>query len=78
MVIAPGQLILLYSDGLIEAHNAQREMFGFPRLAELVRVELEADKLARRILQALQEFTGTDQVQEDDVTLVTLSRVAPP
>jgi serine phosphatase RsbU (regulator of sigma subunit) len=30
--IAPAERMLLYSDGLLEAHNAQREMFGFPRL----------------------------------------------
>ena len=28
--LAPGDTVLLHSDGLAEAHNAEREMFGFP------------------------------------------------
>jgi serine phosphatase RsbU (regulator of sigma subunit) len=36
LTIARGENALLYSDGLVEAHNPQREMFGFPRLRELV------------------------------------------
>ena len=33
--LAPGDTVLLHSDGLVEAHNREREMFGFPRLAAL-------------------------------------------
>ena len=36
ITLQPGDSILLYSDGLVEAHNPQREMFGFPRLSEYV------------------------------------------
>src|SRR5262245_25254727 len=39
--IAPGEALLLYSDGVTEAHSAVREMFGTPRLAELVAGEDE-------------------------------------
>ncbi|HEX9411933.1 MAG TPA: SpoIIE family protein phosphatase, partial [Ktedonobacterales bacterium] len=35
-ILAPGDSILLYTDGLVEAHNPQREMFGFPKLMALV------------------------------------------
>ena len=31
-ILAPGESLLIYSDGLVEAHNPQGEMFGFPRL----------------------------------------------
>src|SRR5439155_6526763 len=34
--LAPGETLLLYSDGLVEAHNSAREMFSFPRLGALV------------------------------------------
>jgi serine phosphatase RsbU (regulator of sigma subunit) len=31
-----GESVLFYSDGLVEAHDPHREMFGFPRLRDLV------------------------------------------
>src|ERR687897_2651907 len=34
--LAEGHCVLFYSDGLVEAHNPRGEMFGFPRLRELV------------------------------------------
>src|SRR5215211_6562473 len=36
MVLDDGDSALLYSDGLVEAHDPEREMFGFPRLQALV------------------------------------------
>ena len=36
MVLAPGDSVLLHSDGIVEAHTPQREMYGFPRLKETV------------------------------------------
>jgi serine phosphatase RsbU (regulator of sigma subunit)/anti-sigma regulatory factor (Ser/Thr protein kinase) len=68
----PGDTLLLTSDGLIEAHNAQREMFGFDRVKALVAGHKDGD-MVQAILQAFQAFTGADYVQEDDMTLVTLS-----
>ena len=35
-VLAPGESVLLHSDGIVEAHDPDREMFGFPRLKETV------------------------------------------
>jgi serine phosphatase RsbU (regulator of sigma subunit) len=39
--LAAGDYVLLYSDGLVEAHNGEREMFGFPRLQELLATHAE-------------------------------------
>ncbi|TMC61170.1 MAG: hypothetical protein E6J21_09040 [Chloroflexota bacterium] len=36
VILAPGDSVLLYSDGLVEAHNTKRDMFGFPRLMALL------------------------------------------
>src|ERR1700736_1209114 len=36
VTLGAGDSVLFYSDGLVEAHNPQREMFGFPRLARLL------------------------------------------
>ena len=35
-VLEPGQTMLLHSDGVAEAHDADGEMFGFPRLLDVV------------------------------------------
>ena len=75
--LAPGEYVLLYSDGLVEAHNPEREMFGFPRLQELMAVHANGDTLKDFLLGQLDTFTGPDWEQEDDVTLVTLQRKKP-
>jgi len=72
--LAPGEYVLLYSDGLVEAHNPQREMFGFPRLQALMATHANGDTLKDFLLDQLTAFTGPGWEQEDDVTLVTLQR----
>ncbi|MCB8985928.1 MAG: SpoIIE family protein phosphatase [Ardenticatenaceae bacterium] len=72
VTLAPGEYVLLYSDGLVEAHNPQREMFGFPRLQELMATHANGDTLKDFLLDQLAAFTGPGWEQEDDVTLVTL------
>jgi serine phosphatase RsbU (regulator of sigma subunit) len=73
--IAPGESILFYSDGLVEAHNKTREMFGFPRLKSLLMRQNNPDSLVPCLLNELKNFTGEGWEQEDDVTLVTLHRM---
>ena len=70
----PGDTILLYSDGLVEAHNADREMFSFPRLMSLVGNFEGGTALIDFLLGELANFTGPGWEQEDDVTLVALQR----
>jgi serine phosphatase RsbU (regulator of sigma subunit)/anti-sigma regulatory factor (Ser/Thr protein kinase) len=72
--LAPGEVVLLHSDGLAEAHNGEREMFGFPRVAALTGEASDGEVLIDRLLKELQEFTGPGVEQEDDITLVTLGR----
>jgi serine phosphatase RsbU (regulator of sigma subunit)/anti-sigma regulatory factor (Ser/Thr protein kinase) len=80
LTIARGENVLLYSDGLVEAHNAQREMFGVPRLRALVGAHPLDDgrTLIPALLAELERFTGAGWEQEDDITLVTLQRRAVP
>jgi serine phosphatase RsbU (regulator of sigma subunit)/anti-sigma regulatory factor (Ser/Thr protein kinase) len=73
-VLLPGETIVLYSDGLVEAHNPAREMFGFPRLKELVAVHPGGTSLVEYLLDQLAQFTGAGWEQEDDVTLVVVER----
>jgi serine phosphatase RsbU (regulator of sigma subunit) len=74
--LAPGDTILLHSDGLAEAHNPAGEMFGFPRLQKIVENSSGSEHLIDECLTELREFAGRDWEQEDDITLVTLRRIA--
>ncbi len=74
--IAPDSNVLLYSDGLVEAHDPSRQMFGFDRLREALAVDDAGSELLDRLLETLNAFTGPDHEQEDDITLVTLRRTA--
>src|SRR5215211_4141351 len=67
-----GNCVLFYSDGLVEAHNPRGEMFGFPRLRELVAEHGEERSLGNLLLEELYSFVGEGWEQEDDITLLTL------
>ncbi|MDQ3767757.1 MAG: SpoIIE family protein phosphatase [Actinomycetota bacterium] len=72
--LLPGQTVLLHSDGLAEAHNDDREMFGFPRVMTLMENTTGGDELIDVLLTELDRFRGTVAEQEDDITLVALQR----
>ena len=75
IVLQKGESVLFYSDGLVEAHDPQREMFGFPRLQGLVGTHSGGgSSLVRFLLSELGRFVGEGWEQEDDITLVTLER----
>jgi serine phosphatase RsbU (regulator of sigma subunit) len=71
-----GEAALFYSDGLVEAHDPKGGMFGFPRLRALVAEHGEDRSLEEVLLEELYSFTGEGWEQEDDITLVTLRRIA--
>ena len=76
-LLEPGDAILLTSDGVAEAHDPGRDMFGLPRLTELVAGPPSGSgELIDRVLTELERFTGAGWEQEDDITLVTLKRTA--
>jgi len=74
IMLKPGDSVLLYSDGLVEAHDPQREMFGFPRMEGLVGAHPGGASLIDSLLAELEQFTGEAWEQEDDITLLTLQR----
>jgi serine phosphatase RsbU (regulator of sigma subunit)/anti-sigma regulatory factor (Ser/Thr protein kinase) len=79
VTIEPGQSILLSSDGIVEAHNPEREMFGFPRLQQMMFQHPGGEELIPHLMRSLEDFVGEDHEQEDDITLVTIQRAqAPP
>jgi serine phosphatase RsbU (regulator of sigma subunit) len=71
-----GEGVFFYSDGLVEAHDPHREMFGFPRLRALIAEHAEERSLENFLLEELYTFVGEDWEQEDDITLLTLERSA--
>ena len=71
-----GESVLFYSDGLVEAHDPKREMFGFPRLGRLVAEHAQDGSLVDFLMDELRSFTGDGWEQEDDIALVTLRRSA--
>ena len=77
-VLGVGDNALFYSDGLVEAHNPQREMFGFARLRGLVAEHAEEGSLVDFLMEELYTFVGEGWEQEDDITLLTLQRSAFP
>jgi len=73
-VLDAGEVALFYSDGLVEAHGPEGDLFGFPRLRELVAEHGEERALGDFLLEQLYSFVGEDWEQEDDITLLTLRR----
>jgi serine phosphatase RsbU (regulator of sigma subunit) len=74
--LAPGDTLLLHSDGLAEAHNADREMFGFPRLRRLVAHHRAGETMISSLLVELDGFMSGEH--DDDITLLTLTRATTP
>jgi serine phosphatase RsbU (regulator of sigma subunit) len=79
VLLEAGDSALLYSDGLVEAHDPKGEMFGFPRLRALIVEHGDEEKpLVDSLLEELYSFTEEGWEQEDDITLLTLQRTASP
>lgn len=77
-VLKPGESLLLFSDGLVEGHNPEGEMFGFKRLKTIMEQNPGGSSLIQLLVDKLAEFTGPEWEQEDDVTFVVLEREISP
>jgi serine phosphatase RsbU (regulator of sigma subunit)/anti-sigma regulatory factor (Ser/Thr protein kinase) len=75
-MLAPGETVLLHSDGLAEAHNASGDMFGFPRVMEVMEQSKGGSDVIDVLLTELDRWQGREAEQEDDITLVALQRSA--
>ena len=74
-ILQAGESVLFYSDGLVEAHDPDGEMFGFPRLRALLAEHAEEEgPPGDFLLEELYSFVGEGWEQEDDITLLTLRR----
>lgn len=68
----PGDLMVLYSDGILEAANEADEQFGEDRVAEVVRAHRDqsTEEIRNQILSAVARFTGNAAAADDQTLLV--------
>lgn len=73
--MGPGDLMVVYSDGVTEARNEKDEFFGDQRLISIIShsAGISPDKVGDRILQAVDNFVG-DAPRSDDLSLVIIKR----
>ena len=71
-----GNLLCLYTDGVTETANAEKEEFGLSRLKDelLNHQELDPESLNQKIIQDLNKFRA-EELDRDDLTLLTIKRV---
>lgn len=74
--LRPGDVLVLYTDGVTEAINDREEEFGEERLLRVIRENraLPADAILEKILAAITSFAG-ERPQHDDITLMVLRAV---
>ncbi len=70
--LTTGECLLLSSDGLVEAHNDAREMYGFDRMEDVMENSGDVEAVIDNLMQSWHTFSGENHEQEDDITLVTL------
>ena len=73
--LAPGDMLVIYSDGVTEATNAAEEEFGEERLAEVLRCRRgePAGAIVKAVTESLSQF-ASGAPQADDITLVVAKR----
>jgi sigma-B regulation protein RsbU (phosphoserine phosphatase) len=73
ITIKKGDIILICSDGIVEAKNNADEMFGASRLEKslMESAELSANQIVNKIIKDVNKFVG-DAPQYDDITLMVL------
>ncbi len=73
--LGPGDLLVVYSDGLTDAHNQREEMFGEERLLKIIQQEAPAGScmLEKKLLEGIEEFTE-GMPQTDDITFVIVQK----
>jgi serine phosphatase RsbU (regulator of sigma subunit) len=76
--MAPGDLLVLYTDGVIDAQSSDGEFFGQERLLELLEPfrKSAASQVEETVLKAIHSFVG-DAPRFDDLTLMVVARTVP-
>ncbi|MCE7982504.1 MAG: hypothetical protein DYG89_15035 [Caldilinea sp. CFX5] len=74
MVMSTQDAVIFYTDGLVEAHDSERNMLGADKIKELIANQHRGPAIIRHLLDYQAAFTGPNQEQEDDTTLIVLQR----
>jgi phosphoserine phosphatase RsbU/P len=76
----PHDMLIMYTDGLAEAFNYQRESFGRQRIAQaaLASVPMTAEQAAKNILWLMRKFTGLTKYLDDTAVVVLKRTEIPP
>lgn len=67
-----GDLLLLFTDGLVEACNKDRQMYGTKRLKAFIEENYNQNPFGENILHDLKKFCESEKLLEDDITLIVL------
>jgi len=75
VTLLPGQYFFTYTDGITEAENMKKELYGNPRLENVLSglPTVDAPALEKTVLASVKEFTGEAE-QSDDIALFTFGR----
>jgi sigma-B regulation protein RsbU (phosphoserine phosphatase) len=76
VMLAPGDLLVAYTDGIVEPENVYGEMFGEERLKDLAvkYAKVDSAELIARTMEAVVQWTGSGELQ-DDMTMVVARRL---
>jgi len=76
IILEPGDVLLAYTDGIVEPENVYGEMFGEERLKDLAVKYARSDsaELIARTMEAVVQWTGSSELQ-DDMTMVVARRL---
>lgn len=72
----PGDVMILYTDGITEAKNSRGEEFGYERLVEVVSEvkDKPVSQIQEHLINRLYDFTGTENINDDYTTMVVRFR----
>lgn len=69
-----GDVLVMFTDGIVEAKNHKSQQFGFERIRSLVEVhqELTPKEIQIKIIDSVHDFVGGDGLIDDDYSLVVV------
>lgn len=75
LTLTKGDVLVFYTDGVVEASDSGGNEFGEERLIELIQIyrNLSAEEILRNIIEAIKNFNGN--LQGDDITLIILKKM---